>query len=997
MTNRNWLWGILGKRSRRKQPAKRQNNRALQIEPLECRQLLSVAPAAYTGPSDPDLAAFLAVQTPNPHPTGDPPTSTAQMIPLSAYALPPDAPDPFPQLAIGLQQIDCSIENNPQARPSFWGETTAAGRDVYKLHLCDNGMLIDSWTINWGDGSDPQTVTNKNAFSISQPPTNTPWITHQYAGDPSQYAITVSAYSFDGTYTGGTGNPGALDQSFNVIPGNAMDSSHGGQQPDWAIQNGNVGQQTTNFESNAGFDSAAAVTLDNGNILAVGTTASGQFGLARYVVDPGQTDDGNPDPNFGTDGQVTTTFSLGSATADAVAIDAADGKIVVAGVVVDGNGYKELALACYNDADGSLDTTFGTSGLVTTYLGHHWNGTGAVAVESDGSILVAGGRNSSFALLHYFSDGARDTDFGVVQGCSGIATAMTLDANGDILVAGPSAQAYVGNQFAVMRFTPDGTPDETFGDDGTVSTMLSGYNSPPTAIAIQPSDGKILVAGQTTNSDGTTTDFALVRYNTDGSLDTSFGSGGIVKTSFGDGADGATGVAVQGDGRIVVSGISELDGNGDNTGEDHFALARYNPDGSLDTTFGPLGNGTVTTDFSALGFQSEDSVGMILDANGRVVVAGTALSSDSSYSSFAIACYDPGTASLVVHLEYDPPVLRMVVPDQVVGAGQTLNLPTLGMFACQSGLSPYDYTINWGDGSSTSPAEATIIFSGSGSTLSVGSFGGSHPYAVPGVYDVAATVTCSNGSQATQTIQVTVTSSPPAILTPAIPNATVNVGETYTLPTIAFTGSDTVSATINWGDGTTDSGDLAEPSFDNTQLAPVPGSLTDSHVYCPSSDTTYPVTISLTDGSGATASETFNVNVLAANVALTGFTTNGSSLQVSYTIGNETSAPFQIGIYSSPDGTTPDQLLSSYMVGGVNSSELIANSSNTVPITPPAADVPGDYYLIAVANSGLTQADNAIVFGGESFPGRRWHRLCFRPRHNILCHRRAGVCLLDCV
>ena len=612
MTKWNWLWGGLEKGTKRNGRAKRRTTnrktRLLQIEPLECRQLLSVAPPAYTGPIDPTITSWLVAATPDPHPTGDPLSSTAQMIPLSAYALPPSFPDPFPQYATGLQQIYCSIENNPQARPSFWGETASPGGNTYQLHLCDNGMLIDSWTINWGDGSDPQTVSTQRQA--------VPWVTHQYAGSPSQYAITVTADSEDGTYTGGTGDPGTLDQSFNPITVDTLAASHGGvHNPEWANQNGNVGQQTTNFENNTGLDSAAAVALDNGNILVVGTTASGQFGLARYVVDPGQADDGNPDPNFGTDGLVTTTFSLGPATADAVAVDSANDTIVVAGIVVNSSGRKEVALACYNDADGSLDTSFGTDGLVTTYLGRSWKGTGAVAIESDGSILVAGGYGGDFGLLHYFSDGTQDTDFGDVTGCSGIVTAMTLDANGNILVAGPSAQAYVGNQFAVMRFNPDGTPDDTFGadGDGTVSTMISAYNSPPTAIAIQPSDGKILVAGQTTNSDGTTTDFALVRYNTDGSLDTSFGNGGIVTTSFGDGADGATGVAVQADGQIVVSGVSQLDGNGNNTGEDHFALARYNPDGSLDTTFGPLGNGTVTTDFSTLGFQSEDSVGMILE------------------------------------------------------------------------------------------------------------------------------------------------------------------------------------------------------------------------------------------------------------------------------------------------------------------------------------------------------------------------------------------------
>ena len=199
----------------------------------------------------------------------------------------------------------------PRPGRRFPGETTAAGGDEYKLHLCNNGMLIETWSINWGDGSDPQMIVNQQGAG---PFSNVPWVTHQYSGNPSQYAITVTAFAgIDGSFTGGTGNPGTLDQSFNPITLNTLASLHGeAHNPEWANQIGDFGQQTTNFENNTGLDQAAAVALDNGNILAVGTTANGQFGLARYVVDPGQSDDGNPDPNFGTNGQVTTMFSLGS-------------------------------------------------------------------------------------------------------------------------------------------------------------------------------------------------------------------------------------------------------------------------------------------------------------------------------------------------------------------------------------------------------------------------------------------------------------------------------------------------------------------------------------------------------------------------------------------------------------------------------------------------------------------------------------------------------------
>ena len=118
----------------------------------------------------------------------------------------------------------------------------------------------------------------------------------------------------------------------------------------------------------------------------------------------------------------------------------------------------------------------------------------------------------------------------------------------------------------------------------------------------------------------------------------------------------------------------------------------------------------------------------------------------------------------------------------------------------------------------------------------------------------------------------------------------------------------------------------------------------------------------MTDASGATTTEpfTFHVNVLTADVALKDFFTNNEGvLQVSYTIGNEASAPFQISIYSSPDGTTPDQPLGSYMVGSNNSDEL-DEGSHIVPITESIANTSGDCYLIAVA-------DNTIPFDGGVF------------------------------
>ena len=224
------------------------------------------------------------------------------------------------------------------------------------------------------------------------------------------------------------------------------------------------------------------------------------------MVDPGQTDDGNLDPNFGSGGMVTTAFADGNATATAVAMDSGDACIVVAGVVVASNGDKEVALARYNDADGSLDSNFAPdwSGMVTADLGTGWTATGAVAVSGSGDIYVAGTYNGQFALLHFDYYGNFDTSFG-------------------------------------------GT------SNGIVLTSFGGTNETPSAMTL--SGSKIFVAGTTTQS-GTGEDFALARYTTSGTLYTSFGTGGKVTTDFGGNNDVANALTVQSNGCIVLAGYS---------------------------------------------------------------------------------------------------------------------------------------------------------------------------------------------------------------------------------------------------------------------------------------------------------------------------------------------------------------------------------------------------------------------------------------------------------
>src|SRR5262249_6865942 len=192
---------------------------------------------------------------------------------------------------------------------------------------------------------------------------------------------------------------------------------------------------------------------------------------------------------------------------------------------------------------------------------------------------------------------------------------------GKIIVVGA-----VGDDFSVVRYTAAGAFDTSFGTNGRVTTDF-GATDKARAAAVQ-ADGKIVVAGVKSTVEGglITSDFALARYNADGSLDGSFGTGGKQVTDFGSAQDELNGVLAQPDGKIVVVG-STLSGGFD------FALARYSTDGTLDNSFD--GDGKVTTDFT--GSLAETGRGVAAQADGKVIVVGTA--SNGRSSDFALVRY----------------------------------------------------------------------------------------------------------------------------------------------------------------------------------------------------------------------------------------------------------------------------------------------------------------------------------------------------------------------
>lgn len=297
---------------------------------------------------------------------------------------------------------------------------------------------------------------------------------------------------------------------------------------------------------------------------------------------------GDLDPNFGRGGTVafgipgTSTGEVGNA----VALQT-DGKTVVVGTA-----DSKIAIMRLN-SDGSLDANFGTAGKITSSVGYEGN---AVALQVDGRIVVAGTAGSGVLMVaRFLADGGLDQSFGnagsttvAVGSGNGLTTALavTLQSDGKIIAVGRATEPSPQNtNFGVVRLNTDGSLDSSFGNGGKVSTNFPGPNGTfdeAHAVAIQ-SDGKIVVAG-VTNSQSTGDTFAVARYLTNGTLDPNFGTNGLITLTLGNRLSAAYAIGLQSTGKIIVSG--EVEGNDTSGITGGLMLARLNSDGTLDSSFG---------------------------------------------------------------------------------------------------------------------------------------------------------------------------------------------------------------------------------------------------------------------------------------------------------------------------------------------------------------------------------------------------------------------------
>lgn len=403
--------------------------------------------------------------------------------------------------------------------------------------------------------------------------------------------------------------------------------------------------------------------LDDGSIVMAGPINHFPRGTSQFPSDDiavvRLNSDGSADFSFGIGGKsFVTTHEKSNDGAQDVVLSQADGKIVVAGYHWSSDTGQDFKLTRHN-SDGSLDMTFGINGHVTTDLRSSYDSTTqwapqhvryhdlirAIALQPDGKIVAAGNSTlvdthksgASFALARYDDNGELDSGFGedgkvftdflpeVDFEPEAAASGIALQSDGKMVVVGFAKNRPGGGPYeyemAIARYNSDGTLDAAFGNNGQVTIdRFPGYDEWASALALQ-ADGKILLVGSYAHhhfwidDDG----LQLVRLNTDGSLDMSFGDAGVVTTSIGKHEE-MFDIEVQQDGRIVVGGVTFLD----ETNYD-MLLVRYQADGNLDASFGF--NGYVSIDFGdnlpgALPNGTEEINSLELQSDGRIVAAG---------------------------------------------------------------------------------------------------------------------------------------------------------------------------------------------------------------------------------------------------------------------------------------------------------------------------------------------------------------------------------------
>jgi uncharacterized delta-60 repeat protein len=389
------------------------------------------------------------------------------------------------------------------------------------------------------------------------------------------------------------------------------------------------GGMVATFMSDHGSDRAHAIAADAGTsrvVVAGSATVDGWvwLAIARYNAD------GTLDTTFGTGGRVLDHGPACLASeAYAVAVQA-DHKIVVAGYCATMVPSHEFLIARYK-ADGSIDASFGTAGYVRTRFGPTtYDIAQALALDpTTGKLVVAGYSlnqavtipNQDFAVARYLSTGTLDTTFNSTGTAvtdlgakkDDFATGVALDGQ-QVVVAGYSINPTNGSQdFAAVLYRSNGQLDPNYGTNGVARVDVSGgADDRAFAIARVPGTSKMILVGESFSGQ-TLLDFAMIRLTSGGKLDTAFNSTGKVITAVSGGHDGARGLAIQADKKIVVVGMAARN----TSGTVDIAVRRYTSAGAIDTQFGS-GGGVVTS----VGSSVDEGNAVAIRSDGKILVAG---------------------------------------------------------------------------------------------------------------------------------------------------------------------------------------------------------------------------------------------------------------------------------------------------------------------------------------------------------------------------------------
>ncbi len=384
------------------------------------------------------------------------------------------------------------------------------------------------------------------------------------------------------------------------------------------------GKSVINIPYAAYDDASTSLIQPDGKILVAGKSFFNDgtyFSVARFNAN------GTIDTSFGTDGSTTLENFFGHGQINGMALDA-NGRVLIAG----SSDFVEVYCLTSN---GAIDTTFGVNGKAD--LTGNFGGAYSIQVLANGKILVAGQEatdingvfSGNFMIARLNANGIPDTTFGTSDG---ISNAGSTDADNEVLfkisVLSNNkilalARVWTGSDWdiAVIRYNANGTLDTTFNGNG-FSTFGSAAFDNPRDMAVQ-ADGKILVSGVY----GDSVEFLMVRINADGSTDTSFGNNGVVQTII-DGDSQSLAMKLLDNQEILLIGLAGVDFYNQN-----FAIAKYNANGSIDTDFG--NQGVVLTDFNG-GFDAASAA--VITPDNMLVVTGTAENLNDSYD-FALAKY----------------------------------------------------------------------------------------------------------------------------------------------------------------------------------------------------------------------------------------------------------------------------------------------------------------------------------------------------------------------